>query len=158
MPREKIMKTNQTTLVDMEIVKRLRTLRDSINQQSKATKLFCNLYPDINKKVCLECPGKKANHKIAGICFNHEMERNYIHDHEELKGNQRRERKRKNFKRCGEISLENDFDDDYYDDFVDYDQNNNDEISEKYPCGRMYFACPNNIGCEYGEKCTYTPE
>lgn len=152
MPREKIMKTNQTS-VNMEIVKRLIILRDSINQQSKETKLFCNLYPDINKKVCLECPGRKENHKIAGICFNHELERDYIHNRDDLKGNQRRKRKQNNSKRCSsEISPDDDFD------FEDYDQNDNDEISEKYPCGKMYFACPNNIGCEYGKKCTYTPE
>lgn len=161
MPREKIRRTEKTSGIDMKVVNQLIDLRDSINQQAKKTGLFCNLFPDINKKVCQECPGIKPKEKKCKICFEHDVEREYIHNHDELKGKQRRARKQDNPKKEGDISGK----DDNYSSCVcdcDYvygsDEQSTYNVTEKeYPCGEMYFACPNNEGCEHGRKCTYPP-
>lgn len=164
MPREKIRRTEKTSDVDMKVVNQLIDLRDSINQKAKQTGLFCNLFPDINKKVCQECPGIKSDQKKCEFCFDHVVERTFIHNHDELKGQKRRERKQDNPKKGVDISETADFDTEDYgyvcdcDDYGGDEIENCDETAKKYPCGSMYFACPNNAGCEYGKKCTYPPE
>ena len=93
------------------------------------------------------------------------MEREYIHSHDELKGEPRKARKQDNPKkgidRLGSNNEELkdcdcDCDCDY--DYGCDEQAEYDETAEKYPCGKLYFACPNNVGCEYGVKCPYNPE
>jgi len=138
MPREKIRRTEKTVNVDMKIVKKLTDLRDSINQQAKQTGLFCNLFPDLNKKVCKQCSEKNCK-----LCLEHEREREFIHKQEATKGNKRRERKQNNpkHKDDGDISV---------------DMTDEEDFEEgTYICGEMYFACPNKDDCNFGNKCIY---
>lgn len=147
MTKEKKQHTQKIGKVNMNMVKQLITWRDMRNTQLEGTKFFCTLYPDINKKICQECP-----ETISKACFKHEWERDYIHKQEDSKGTPRRKRKQNNPKYEVETSVtENDYDD-YF------DNSDNDAEAKKYPCKDMYFACPDKNKCKYGKKCTYSPE
>jgi hypothetical protein len=127
MPREKIRRTDKVTPVDMGIVKELKAHRLKRNSELDGTGKFCNLYPDINKQVCKECSNNV-------LCLKHSKEREYIHEQEATKGNQRRKRKQDNPK---------------------YHEEKPTDVSEKYPCGEFYFACPKKAECNFGKTCEY---
>lgn len=155
--QEKIMRTEKVK-VNMQIVEDLYELRRKRNVQLKATNKFCNLFPNIDKTICKECADNE-------LCLKHKHERDFIHEQEDVKNLPRRKRKQDNPKKDSRISesenseikgnsyiCECDYD------YVSDEQSSYDENAKKYPCGELYFACPNNQGCNYGADCTYPPE
>lgn len=156
--RETIKRTKHVGVPDMKMVKKLIRLRDKRNLELEGTKYFCNLYPNINKKVCQECSEKNRD-----MCFKHEWERDYIHKQEAKEGNKRRERKQDNPKyNVLEISVKTSDDEEYANTYKKYGAiEEKSELTEvdsedaKYPCHAMNFACPNREECNFGENCKY---
>lgn len=147
--REKMHPKSNVGKVDMEIVSRLIGWRNTRNCQLVGTKYSCTLHPDVNKKICNDCP-----ETIRKECFKYEWERDYIHKQDEAsKSNQRRKKKQNNPKYDGlNDSGQYDADDDDYEEDSD---NYYDAEAMKYPCKAMYFACPDKDCCKYGRKCPY---
>ena len=152
MPREKIRRTEKTVGVDMIIVKKLTDWRDSINQKAEQTGLFCNLFPDMNKKVCKQCPEKKCE-----LCLKHEREREFIHAQEATKGNKRRERKQTSPKIVGpkEFGEATEEDEEFIDNYAEEEPIKEPAGDKRYPCYPMEYACPKKDECNCGENCPY---
>ena len=145
--QEKIRRTDKVS-IDMQIVEQLKTYRGMRNCQLEGTNQFCNLFPDMNKRVCKGCPKT-----MREMCETYKKEREYIHSQEETKGTPRRQRKQQNLKRIqsDEISAQIADEDEAY----LYEDQDVDSMAEQYPCRTMYFACPDKDFCEFGEKCPY---
>ena len=146
--REKIRRADKVS-VDMGIVEQLITYKDMRNCQLEGTKYFCNLYPDINKRACKDCPKT-----MRELCEDSKREREYIHAQDATKANPRRKRKQENPKKqILEISVRTTEEDDTY-----LYEEQTDPIAAKYPCEDMYFACPDKEKCQYGKECPYKPD
>ena len=151
--QEKIKRTDKVK-VSMQVVEDLYELRKKRNVQLKGTNKFCNLFPNIDKTICKECSENE-------FCLKHKHEREFIHEQEDSKDLPRRKRKQDNPKKDSEISeMDENYsscacDCDY--DYGSDEQSTYDNIEKWYPCGALYFACPNNQGCAYGKECTYPP-
>ena len=147
--QEKIRRTDKVS-IDIKVVEQLRTYRGMRNCQLEGTNHFCNLYPDMNKRVCKSCPKT-----MREMCTDHKREREYIHAQEETKGAPRRQRKQQNLKKIqSEISAQEADGEEVY----LYEDQDVDPIAEQYPCRVMYFACPDKDFCEFGKKCPHQTE
>jgi len=149
MPREKIRRTEKVKPVDMGIVKDLKAYRLERNNELAGTGKFCNLYPDINKKVCKECSKRE-------YCLKHQKEREFIHEQEATKGNQRRRRKQDNPKHdILEISVKTSENEELDELYEKYEVTGEEFDEDKYPCLSVSISCPEREKCNFGEKCKY---
>ena len=149
--REKMHQKSKVGAIDMKMVNQLITWRDMRKCQLEGTKYFCRLNPDENKQICKDCPKT-----IRKACFKYEWERDYIHKKEAAEGeNKRRQRKQDNPKHWNlEISVRDEEDDEYAD-YGTHDEEPVNEMDTKYPCSKMWFACPDKDKCNFGEICPY---
>lgn len=149
--REKIRRSDKVS-VDIGIVEQLIIYRDMRNCQLEGTKYFCNLYPDMNKRACKDCPKT-----MCELCTEHKKEREYIHTQEATKGNQRRERKQTSPKIIGpkEIGEVTDEDEEFIDNYAEEEPIKEPAGDKRYPCYPMEYACPKKDECNCGENCSY---
>ena len=124
--QEKIRRPDKVN-VDIQVVEQLRTYRGMRNCQLEGTNHFCNLYPDMNKRVCKGCPKTMREMRT-----DHRKEREYIHAQEETKGTPRRQRKQQNLKRIqsDEISAQRADEDEAY-------LYENQDVLEQFWCNRF---------------------
>ena len=150
--RETIKRTKHVGVPDMGKVKKLVDWRDKRNSGLEGTNLFCNLYPNMNNKVCQGCP-----EKMREMCFKYEWERDYIHKHKAKEGNKRRERKQNGPKSLGpkEFVESAEEDNEFIDNYAEKEPTKEPAGDKKYPCYPMEYACPKKGECNYGESCPY---
>lgn len=153
--KEKMHSKSNIGKIDMNMVNELKHLQKIRNCQLQGCSLRCFLHPDYNKLVCRICPSE-----ISKICFKYEWERNYIHNQEKASSD-RQIKKEKEESEGLKSNQEYNYDgfDSYedYDDYYDDDDNDPNDEAKKYPCGEMYFACPEKDECHFGKECQYSP-